>query len=845
MSTQVSTYSLYTLFKAYHSIEIPMIQRDYAQGRKDALDIRNGIMHSFYTVYENRRNGDTSATLNLDFVFGDVENNMFTPLDGQQRLTTLFLLHWYAALCENKANMFKQHFTKANNKSKFAYRVRKSSNDFFDELVKAFPDLTIFTNNSSNQNSTKTEQSETLLSSYITDQSWFFLSWSNDPTIQSALNMLDAIHNKFQTPDYLYTYLTDPENPLITFQLLQLEGFGLSEDLYIKMNARGKPLTTFEHTKAKIEQSLSNNKELQSNFTHRIESSWSDLLWKFRDEHTNIFDTQFMNLFRNVMIVTHMPDDKTPISLYNQNIQVLRDYKNDLSFQRYAEMNLINDESLRLLFSTLDHWSSYYPDLGKTTVSDMYFIEQEYIDLMFLKASDSLTLKWPSYEQLVIFYAYTIFVQNSNGDIKTDTFKNWMRIITNLARNTIYNESIELRRSIQFVNHLLKYSHDLTTIFSEMKLESDSSTNWLYNNQIIAGNFYKQQVREEILKAQLIIRSPKWHQLIEQAESHQYFKGQIEFLFDFIGIFNSWKQKMVIHWELGSDEDLEYQRKFKSYFDRINRIFDESGINLSANRNNTNSNRNHNSIWERALLTKGDYLLPSGQNKHLLVNQGRSEDWKRLMRGTVDGTDNRREFVKAVLDDLDLTSPVEKTLNKIINTAKLDESDDKYWRKMLVEEPECIAYCLYRNIRFADNMPIYLLKRSQLNGEHVELYSFYHYHHEVKELVDNRKALPFQYHMYKSVSDTEQKPSIHISDSSNDIILKISSVRKKRDEYECELSCKNSLAVLDSLVKQDWKESTSISNPTRIFTKTITSSKEITKVIKRISKLLEKEHIDQ
>ena len=34
----------------------------------------------------------------LDFVYGEVENGTLRPLDGQQRLTTLFLLHWYLAL---------------------------------------------------------------------------------------------------------------------------------------------------------------------------------------------------------------------------------------------------------------------------------------------------------------------------------------------------------------------------------------------------------------------------------------------------------------------------------------------------------------------------------------------------------------------------------------------------------------------------------------------------------------------------------------------------------------------------------------------------------------------------
>jgi len=44
----------------------------------------------------------------------------------------------------------------------------------------------------------------------------------------------------------LFNRLVDDERPAITFELLPLEHFGLTDDLYIKMNARGKPLTSFE-----------------------------------------------------------------------------------------------------------------------------------------------------------------------------------------------------------------------------------------------------------------------------------------------------------------------------------------------------------------------------------------------------------------------------------------------------------------------------------------------------------------------------------------------------------------------------------------------------------------------
>ena len=77
-------------------IQIPIIQRDYAQGRIDpkVSEIREGFLSA---LVEALKTSDNSNPLILDFIYGSTINNnsLFIPLDGQQRLTTLFLLHWY------------------------------------------------------------------------------------------------------------------------------------------------------------------------------------------------------------------------------------------------------------------------------------------------------------------------------------------------------------------------------------------------------------------------------------------------------------------------------------------------------------------------------------------------------------------------------------------------------------------------------------------------------------------------------------------------------------------------------------------------------------------------------
>ena len=237
------------LLAAHKYIDVPMIQRDYAQGRDQhsIKDIRNEFLAALHHALELPPESD-DLPLDLDFVYGSVDNcdesPNFRPLDGQQRLTTLFLLHWYLAWLDGCIEEFMKMCVDDNGKPRFSYSVRPSSNDFFKQFVSFHP-----------SQSPKGKNSK-WVSTLIEDQAWYFRRWCLDPTIQSVLVMLDAIHEKFSSSEGMYARLIDDKQPAITFQLLDLEGFGLSDDLYIKMNARGKPLTSFEVFKARFEELL-------------------------------------------------------------------------------------------------------------------------------------------------------------------------------------------------------------------------------------------------------------------------------------------------------------------------------------------------------------------------------------------------------------------------------------------------------------------------------------------------------------------------------------------------------------------------------------------------------------
>src|SRR6266571_3416676 len=129
------------LFDRHPIVEVPIVQRDYVQGRKSEVEVRTGFVSALAAALA-KPPGDPNLPLDLDFVYGSVEKTdrkAFSPLDGQQRLTTLFLLHWYLAWSDERWADFHKLF-RAKEKSRFSYSVRPSSDEFFDALVNYQPE---------------------------------------------------------------------------------------------------------------------------------------------------------------------------------------------------------------------------------------------------------------------------------------------------------------------------------------------------------------------------------------------------------------------------------------------------------------------------------------------------------------------------------------------------------------------------------------------------------------------------------------------------------------------------------------------------------------------------------
>ena len=291
-------------------IVIPTLQRDYAQGRKDQSALRARFLKSL------RDTLDGNKDKHLDFVYGNIKDGSsanekeFIPLDGQQRLTTLWLIHVYVALMAIKTLHGNTTVRRSalNNidrlLSHFTYKTRTSSVDFINELKNLKEGITRFKDN---------DHQEETLSEFIQRQTWFFQGWKQDPTVQSMLRMLsgekkeskktqnsqedkdqeskDCIEKVFcvgENDDFgsLYNKLFG-DKCTIKFYTLNLKDINQSDDLYIKMNARGEQLSSFENFKADLVEYLQREGKPKEFVTigesayilKKWDVEWTDLFW--------------------------------------------------------------------------------------------------------------------------------------------------------------------------------------------------------------------------------------------------------------------------------------------------------------------------------------------------------------------------------------------------------------------------------------------------------------------------------------------------------------------------------------------------------------------------------------
>lgn len=567
-----------------YTVTVPKIQRDYAQGRGSATVIRN----RFLDKIEEAILGNTSVNLHLDFIYGYVVDKQFIPLDGQQRLTTLFLLHWFAA---NKISA--EDFTKKTIKSqllKFTYDTRLSSLRFCNELV----------------NHVLIQKENQLISKTIMNQSWFMRVWENDPTVKSMLVMLDAINEKFSSTESLWQKLIDRK---ITFKLIDIKSdeFKLTDELYIKMNSRGRPLTDFENFKAEFSEILKDETKeysskkiefdfegsikkisFQEYFSLKMDGIWTDLFWKENYRIDNKIDVALYNYFDNL----------SEILFYVDNLKSDVDDKSDYVFSTEILNQIYSKEiNVRILFNSLDYHADlmdvkeYYKKFFtlESSKEKIRLFSSETVDLF-----EKIINKNISILERILFYSISLYHLKSQENDEQNEIE-FIRVVRNVfinvrqvnAKNRI-NITPDLR--INRMNTYNKFIEKFTNNIFEVKSVQEA-IEFDYD-----ANYINRYIRIESQKSALGAKKENWH-LILDLENHIYLQGNLEAL------------------NLNQN-NISQKHKLITYVWKEDKITKE-----------------YSSLISKSLLTKGDFSVVSHENSSLgdICFFGVKDYWQRIL----------------------------------------------------------------------------------------------------------------------------------------------------------------------------------------------------------------------
>lgn len=693
-------YSFWQLISSNTAILIPQIQRDYIQYRTGKVEVNlERFINNLVSAVTNNK------PINLNFVYGNIGkfygNNAFIPIDGQQRLTTLFLLHYYVFNATNSD--LKEKFKKS-----FYYKTRSTTQDFIDSLleknVKNF-----------SEELKKPPKEEKKPSEIIKNSGWYSSLWNYDTSVLSCLKVLDQIHLAFRGTNsewnYISKLLTDDKNPPITFMQLEMDGIDKPNELYIKMNSRGKQLTAFENFKTDLYGYIkAHSRMFPQDFKQKMDGDWLSFVWNqceklsedIAEEYTDSFYRKLLhwiiinrfscskNMDETNEVAKHIAiTDAMPEQFYLSDYIALPNKKDDSdtkidienSNQSTSETGTEFDNAIFDIYHTMN-LLCLLTDKDKTIIENILTLSVD--------SKTGLISRINEYMQRVLLFALTIYARKAeikdDDSLDENNFFEWWRIVANLIKNS---EIDSLKSFFSAIKALYRFKNQLDIVnFVCGKDESKE------DKFVDLPALKPIQCQEEVLKQKIIIKHDGWKEAIIDAEKDTYFNGEILFALRLANIITA------------ENADATNLILFKENWGKLREIF--------------NDDRNDNLI-HRVLLTYGDYSESmshySADNylKSYYFNDTKhhNQDWRGLLRNN-----EKFEIFKKFFEDfkgssLSFDDFSKKKIEDYKKTNKCDPSNlNDELRFYLITEKALFEYIKsYGRCWYSDNS-IYLLKGS-------------------------------------------------------------------------------------------------------------------------------------
>lgn len=700
----MSTFS--TEFTKNKCVIIPPIQREYVQPLNKS--VITGFVDALIKAYS------TGESKDLNYIYGIDNCDWFEPIDGQQRLTTLWLLHLYvAARCGIRLPV------------RFEYRTRDYAADFSVQLQ---------------ANATKVFVQSECPSKVIKDANWFIESWEKDITVSSMLYALDIIHQQIKSTNVeinnMWDHMTREDSP-VTFAFKSTKDLG--DDVYVKLNARGKALSDFENLKSWLDDRLcefvqAEGNNIDINFLKKwresIDNQWTDLFWRNRnlnDLFPEEIDNEQMRLFFNIAYILWAQKNKSERQSMIRNLSDLPLLATLLNMTK--EQNVTGDEVAEECLKRMRKSSVDFPLylLDKLNIFDANFFictkkildglisyeDEINLSLQAQKEEDfhekiyfwdlSSEIKEPisfvcqllmsekeadvPYAKLAIAGALCYYIQNTSN---TASLRDWMRFVRNIANNS----RVEADTIHNILTAFKNWSKDCSTLqIKELIDKIDNKTPGIDSKQI-----------EEEKKKVALLEQIDITRTIHHLENHGFFFGRIGFLFEsLIGVdAKVYKQTLINHAEI------------------LYELFNNNGPNFDSTEDGY--------LIHRVLLACSEYHGIGYEYKRSWCLFESKEEWKeKYLEGeglTLDENGYPYNIgIIRLLQEIGVPRNLNKVnLQEILSRYKTEVSD---WRRPLIDHPGLWSYMGNNCLKFINNYSVLLLPRVvlQSSGRRAELRS--------------------------------------------------------------------------------------------------------------------------
>lgn len=686
-------------------IYVPEFQRNYLQGddsNESIKDKRNCLLDDIFSCIESQ-----SKSIDLGFIYGRVERSykdkLFYPYDGQQRLTTLYFLYLLIYF------KFKNYDEIQSFKKKLSYQTRISTNRFIESFLYWILDskekVSIY-NDFWNKDGKD-------LKGFIMSQDWFMMTeWNYDVSIINMLSIIVEISGRIKKnlgdKTGIVNFIDKDENNPFQFDFIYVDDISKSDDLYIKINARGKALSPFENLKSDID------KYWKDEDKTKLDAEWTEYVWNQLDVNDKnkekSFDNSFYNLLSNIFYLQYLVgldqnnlNDKILIEIENK-------YKKGIVDKEWITPELCH-VSCPMISSFLDAMIGSFKSIKDKQIESVnrkIFGLGDYQNNNGQNKMERADL----FEVFVYYYSVSsLFTKNDMEFTVKSNLLNEIEIVTNriIGNQRPYLDSpTNLVKALKSVKVLIDNSiksHGVYKFF--LSIDNDTK-------ESIRKGLMKEQVEEEILKAKLIDKDSRYVALFNKGYSELKNKGQLGFIFYLITNKKSLSKIGI--------EDVSYE----SFEKALNQIISIQNFIIGEFTNYE--------LLLRAILAKakGSFFWERRNNllSFPLLNNDRDISLHAFLNCYSSNNPEDVKYKFNLLDGLkevlNLFDPnkdnIEEVLKRIIEDYK--KTDSNVWYKFFVIYDGVFKQCRNGNIYYYSDKYVLLLDKKFRSGKWWEYYTF-------------------------------------------------------------------------------------------------------------------------